>query len=55
MYVSYRTAKEGRKIGYVLFKINAWKDEDFREFVRNNGAVGWSEALYNYAVSHINE
>ena len=55
MYVSYRTAKEGRKIGYVLFKINAWKDEDFREYVRKSGAVGWSEALYNYAIQHINE
>lgn len=32
--VSYRTAKEGRKIGYILFKINAWEDEDFREFVK---------------------
>lgn len=31
--VSYRTAKEGRKIGYVLFKINAWQDEDFRAFL----------------------
>lgn len=31
--VSYRTAKEGRSIGYVLFKINAWEDEDFRAFI----------------------
>lgn len=34
MKVSYRTAKEGRKIGYVLFKINAWEDEDFRNFLK---------------------
>jgi plasmid replication initiation protein len=33
MRVSYRVAKEGRKIGYVLFKINAWGDSDFREFI----------------------
>ncbi len=32
--VSYRTAKEGRKIAYVLFKINAWQDDDFMQFVR---------------------
>ena len=31
--VSYRTAKEGRKIAYVLFKVNAWGDEDFIEFI----------------------
>ena len=31
--VSYRTVKKGRSIGYVLFKSNAWKDTDFREFV----------------------
>jgi plasmid replication initiation protein len=33
--VSYRIAKQGRSIGYVLFKINAWNDKDFREFVRH--------------------
>jgi plasmid replication initiation protein len=33
MYLSYRTAKEGRKINYVLFKLNAWEDEDFTEFI----------------------
>lgn len=34
--VSYRTAKEGRKIGYVLFKINAWNDKDFIDFLANS-------------------
>ncbi len=34
MKVSYRTAKEGRKIGYVLFKINAWTDKDFIDFIK---------------------
>lgn len=34
MKVSYRLAKEGRKIGYVLFKINAWGDSDFMDFIR---------------------
>lgn len=33
MKVSYRIAKEGRKFAYVLFKINAWCDKDFMEFV----------------------
>lgn len=33
MRVSYRTVKEGRKIGYVLFKINAFADKDFIEFI----------------------
>ena len=32
--VSFRTVKEGRSIGYVLFKINAWADSDFYNFVR---------------------
>lgn len=49
--VSYRTAKEGRKIGYVLFKINAWEDKDFRDFIIKNGTE-WGEAMYNYAISH---
>jgi plasmid replication initiation protein len=31
--VSYRVAKEGRKIGYILFKINAFSDPDFKEFM----------------------
>lgn len=31
--VSYRTAKQGRKIGYVLFKINEWADNDFIDFL----------------------
>lgn len=37
MKVSFRTAKEGRSIGYVLFKINAWGDSDFRDFVMGRG------------------
>lgn len=36
MRVSYRTAKQGRKIAYVLFKINAWTDKDFRDFLLAN-------------------
>ena len=34
--VAYRTAKEGKRIGYVLFKINAWDDKEFLEFISNN-------------------
>ncbi len=33
MKVSYRTAKEGRSIGYVLFKVNAWSDNDFLDYI----------------------
>lgn len=33
MRVSYRTAKEGRKVSYILFKINAWEDEEFRKSI----------------------
>lgn len=33
--VSYRTARNGRKMGYVLFRVNAWSDEEFREFIVN--------------------
>lgn len=36
MRTSYRTAKEGRSIAYILFKIDAWGDEDFREFIAKN-------------------
>jgi plasmid replication initiation protein len=33
MRTSYRLAKEGRKVSYILFKINAWNDADFMEFI----------------------
>lgn len=36
MRVSYRTAKQGRKISYVLFKINAWGDKDFLDFLSSS-------------------
>ncbi len=51
MFISYRTAKEGRKIGYVLFKINAWKDKDFRAFVMKDG-TNWSEAMYKHIINN---
>ena len=31
--VSFRIVKEGRSIAYVLFKINAWEDKDFMDFI----------------------
>lgn len=34
--VSYRTAKRGKKIYYILFKVNAWSDTDFIEFIRGS-------------------
>lgn len=34
MRTSYRLAKEGKKIAYILFKINAWEDEDFIAFIQ---------------------
>jgi plasmid replication initiation protein len=36
MRVSYRTVKEGRSLAYVLFKINAWEDTDFIDFIRKD-------------------
>lgn len=37
MRVSYRVVKEGRFAKYVLFKINAWGDSDFRDYVMGRG------------------
>lgn len=31
--VSYRVVKTGRSISHVLFKVNAWGDDDFKEFI----------------------
>lgn len=35
--VSYRVAKKGRSIAYVLFKVNAWDDPEFMEFINAEG------------------
>ncbi len=50
MRVSYRTAKEGRKINYILFKINAWEDNDFKDFVEKQvGKMGLlTDSYYRY-------
>lgn len=34
--VSFRTAREGRKIAYVLFKVNAWGDKEFMDFLKSS-------------------
>lgn len=31
--VAYRVAKEGKRLAYVLFKVNAWEDQAFLNFV----------------------
>lgn len=50
MRVSYRLAKEGRKIGYVLFKVNAWNDIEFRKFMIDNG-YSFGDKLYKHIVN----
>lgn len=39
MRTSYRVVKEGRSISYILFKIDAWGDLDFREFLKKHSSL----------------